>query len=236
MRVLFIGNSHTFFNDMPHLFASMCRELTGETPEATMLAYGGRSLQWHCDEYFALRFAILYGNYDYCVLQQQAHPFPGVETTETWGMRIIELCKANGVTPVVYMTWAEKAKPENFAVMESTYTALASATGALLAPVGRAFDRLRREHPELELYYRDGEHASPAGDYLIAAMLAGLLTKKDVRALSSSAIDFRVSIDMENNRVSALESAADCRITLDEAEAALLRATVQEELEKEKSE
>ena len=26
MRVLFIGNSHTYYNDMPHLFAQICRE------------------------------------------------------------------------------------------------------------------------------------------------------------------------------------------------------------------
>ncbi len=50
MRVLFVGNSHTFFNDMPALFASMCAELTGERPEVTMLAYPGRSLEWHCQE------------------------------------------------------------------------------------------------------------------------------------------------------------------------------------------
>ena len=29
MRVLFIGNSHTYFNDMPHLFAQMAERLTG---------------------------------------------------------------------------------------------------------------------------------------------------------------------------------------------------------------
>ena len=32
MRVLFVGNSHTYVNDMPHTFAVMCRDLTGEMP------------------------------------------------------------------------------------------------------------------------------------------------------------------------------------------------------------
>ena len=79
MRVLFVGNSHTYFNDMPAQFARMVRELTGRKPEVEMLAYSGRSLSWHREEYFALRFALLRGGFDYCVLQQQAHPFPGEE-------------------------------------------------------------------------------------------------------------------------------------------------------------
>ena len=74
MRVLFIGNSHTYFNDMPHTFAGMVQSLTGARPEVTMLAYSDRDLAWHREEYFAVRFALLYGNYDYCVLQQQANP------------------------------------------------------------------------------------------------------------------------------------------------------------------
>ena len=44
MKVLFVGNSHTYFNDMPRLFAEMCGRLTGTEAEVTMLAYPGRSL------------------------------------------------------------------------------------------------------------------------------------------------------------------------------------------------
>ena len=47
MKVLFVGNSHTYYNDMPRLFAMMCARLTGDEPEVTMLAYSGRSLAWH---------------------------------------------------------------------------------------------------------------------------------------------------------------------------------------------
>ena len=44
MKVLFVGNSHTYFNDMPRLFARMCAALTGEKPEVQMLAYSNRGL------------------------------------------------------------------------------------------------------------------------------------------------------------------------------------------------
>ena len=50
MKILFIGNSHTFMNDMPALVRDMVREVTGEECECVMLAYGGRSLKWHMSE------------------------------------------------------------------------------------------------------------------------------------------------------------------------------------------
>ena len=44
MKILFIGNSHTFMNDMPQLVKEMIISATGEECEVFMLAYGGRSL------------------------------------------------------------------------------------------------------------------------------------------------------------------------------------------------
>ncbi len=50
MKILFIGNSHTFMNDKPSLVRDMVTEVTGERCETVMLAYGGRSLKWHMSE------------------------------------------------------------------------------------------------------------------------------------------------------------------------------------------
>ena len=73
MKVLFVGNSHTFFNDMPELFATFVEKTTGEKPEVVMLAYGGRDYKWHRKEYFALRFNLMYGGYDYCTTGAHLH-------------------------------------------------------------------------------------------------------------------------------------------------------------------
>ena len=192
MKVLFLGNSHTYYNDMPRLFAMMCGELTGKEPGVTMLAYSGRSLAWHMEEFFSLRFALLYGGYDYCVIQQQAHPFPGEETTAENAEKIVSLCAAGGVKPVLYMTWAERVRPENAAMLSRFYRRLAEKTGALLCPVGELFEATRTGHPEIDLYAGDGEHASPAGDYLIAASFTALLTGRgDLSRLSARCLDFR---------------------------------------------
>lgn len=214
MKVLFIGNSHTYFNDMPQLFAAMCKKAAGVETEVTMLAYSGRTLEWHEKEYFSIRFNLLYGNYDYCVIQQAAHPFPPEEETAPYAKQIITLCKAVGAAPVLYMTWAEKARPENQRVMTDVYTRLASETGALLAPVGLIWQEVRRRRPDIELYYPDGAHASAYGDYLAAAVFCTVIAKGDLRKLDASALDFTkgMTIQFERPRVIEEASAIPCQL------------------------
>ena len=231
MRVLFIGNSHTYFHDMPHTFARMCAQVTGQMPEVTMQAYSNRSLAWHREEYFSLRFALLYGHYDYCVLQQQAHPFPDEALTRRSVKRILSLCEFAGTKPVLMMTWAEQAHPEHFLPMQRFYTALAAETGALLAPVGELFDSIRITHPEIELYWHDGEHASAYGDYLIAATLAALLCgTNDLSALDDQAIDFALDFEGEDGMPLAKECAAECAVQLDAEKASVIRSLISQRL------
>ena len=226
MRVLFVGNSHSYFNDMPALFARMCEELTGERPEVTLLAYSGRSLAWHREEYFALRFALLQGRYDYCVLQQQAHPFPGEPATEEALRQILPLCEKGGAKPVLYMTWPEKAKPQNAAPMIDSYEALAERLGAALAPVGELFESFRGT--DIELYWQDGEHASPYGSYLTAATLAALLCgTRELDRVSDRGFDFRAVYDKSTGQLPrAEEDAVREEIELDPKKTARLKAAV----------
>lgn len=223
MKVLFIGNSHTYFNDMPHLFATMCESLTGEQTDVTMLAFSNRRLDWHCEEYFSVRFALLYGGYDYCVMQQFGHPIPPIEETEPPLKKLIDLCRTVGTKPVLYMTWAKKNEPENAALISEIYRTLAEKYHTLLAPIADAFEAMRTDHPEIDLYWFDGSHASPYGDYLIAATLALLLTgSRDLTKLKDRMIDFRVRFAKEQNPT-AVEQASDAEKTADPVIASILR-------------
>ena len=158
MKVLFLGNSHTFYNDMPATFADLYEAATGERPDVTLLAHPGKRWDWHWHEYYELRFNLMYGKYDYCIIQQGAHPFPGEEITLETGKKIIALCKECGVKPVVSMTWAEKAYPEHQQIMCDTYEKLAQETDGILSPVGRIWEKVRQEAPDIELYYKDDMH------------------------------------------------------------------------------
>ncbi len=229
-KVLFIGNSHTFFNDMPELFARFC-ELDGEKPEVTMLAYPGKYLDWHMSEYFATRFNILYGHYDYCIIQQGAHPFPEVESTFTNGKRIIGMCRTAGTTPVIVMTWAEKRFPENQQKMIDCYTKLAAETDSLLSPVGLVWQKLQATNPEIELYWKDGEHASIYGDYLIAACNYAVVTGKKDLDLPPIGLDFAKDLEI-GSPLKLLEDPALCDIELDPEKTKIILAAISEELKK----
>ena len=62
LRILFIGNSHTYFNDMPAMVAEKARK-AGFDCEVTMIAHGGCCLGLIFRN--GCRFNILYGHYDY---------------------------------------------------------------------------------------------------------------------------------------------------------------------------
>lgn len=198
-KVLFIGNSHTYMNDMPELTRRMIEDTTGESCEVFMLAYSARPLKWHLEEeYFAVRFNILHGGYDYCVIQEQAHPMPPEKDTIRCMDRIIKLCKEAGTTPIVFETWAEKAKPENQAEMNRRYRAIAEQNGVLLAPIGEVWERVLNmlsDIPEADLYYHDGAHASAVGDYLVATVLTKVITGKLPKEDFLTAFDFSLPDD-----------------------------------------
>ena len=77
------------------------------------------------------------------------------------------------------MTWAEKAHPENQGEMTEAYRRTAREQALLLAPVGEVWQAFRKEHPDIELYFTDGAHASPAGSLLAAAVIFKTLLQKE---------------------------------------------------------
>ncbi len=227
MKVLFIGNSHTYFNDMPKLFSDMCGSLSGERAEVTMLAYSNRKLAWHEKEYFSIRFALLYGGYDYCVIQQFGHPMPPREETGPVFDRLAGLCRRVGTEPVLFMTWARKNEPEKAREISALYRALAEKHRAPIAPIAELYEDIQTTHPEIELYHNDGSHASPYGTYLIAATFAALFTRpQSLNRLSDLSNDFRVRFN-ENEPPSACEDAASVPVRLDPDKAKAIRSAVE---------
>ena len=194
-----------------------------------MLAYGGRGYRWHRKEYTAMRFNLMYGGYDYAVLQQSAHPYPEIEETLDYGSDIIGLCHRQGVKPVVFMTWAEKRFPENQQKMIDTCEKLAAENNALLAPIGKVWERVNKEHPEIELYFADGEHAGPYGDFLISCVLCKLLTGDISEDVSGYGLDFFGGVKgFDMQRPVLLEDKELVKTELDKEKTDIIIKTVKE--------
>ncbi len=215
MKVLWIGNSHTFFHDMPQLTALLYEAGTKETLEVTMLTQPGKDWEWHIEQYFEIRFALKYGHYDYCILQQVAHPFPGKEPTFKHGKQLIDMCREAGTKPVITTTWAKKAEPENQQIMIDTYKELAVQNKVLLSPVGEVWQTVQMRYPDIDLYHKDGAHASPYGAYLNACCHYRALTAKACMGLPNIGKNYIKDINQERIRYQAAGIADDVDVELD---------------------
>ena len=166
LRILFIGNSHTYYNDMPNMVAEKSRK-EGYDCEVTMIAHGGWFLEQHVQEP-DVRFNILYGQYDYVVLQEHSHPFGPEEKLFDAVRQLNTWIREANAKPLVYMTWAKKDEPDQQARMTKAFRQAAEEANALLAPVGELWWEYRKNHQEVEMYAEDNAHASREGSEFAA--------------------------------------------------------------------
>lgn len=202
MRVLFIGNSHTYFNDMPHIFKLICQE--NDIPmEVTMLAHGYKGLDFHQKEP-EVRFNILYGDYDYVVLQHLQSGFDEkvLNTSVEAIKKIIDMA---GAKTVLYMPWTIKSEEDKQEAMSDAYLNLGKRLNIPVAPVGLVWWKFKKSHPEVELYFKDDKHASPTGSTLAAYTIFNCIFGKRARTKNP------LYIDMENEIENVIENRDCCK-------------------------
>ena len=161
LSILFIGNSHTYANDMPVMVRRRAED-AGYECRIAMLAHGGWYLAQHAEEP-EVRFNILYGRYDYVVLQEYAHPFGPEEKFLNAAVKLSDMIRKAGSTPVIFACWARQSEPEMQAKMNEAHKRVAEAIGAPVADVGENWWGYQESWPDLNVYAEDGEHPSVAG-------------------------------------------------------------------------
>ncbi|MBZ5725335.1 MAG: SGNH/GDSL hydrolase family protein [Acidobacteriia bacterium] len=181
LRVLFIGNSYTYFNNLPEIFAGLA--MAGQPAlrvEAAAITVGGSTLAQHRQRGEAQK-AIREGHWDYVVLQEQSalgtpllvngasqptDPAGFWQSVRDFDREI----KAAGAKTVLYHTWAVRAAPESQPMLDYAYLKIASELGAIDVPAGPAWQESMHGTPAVgvNLYYVDGAHPSQAGSYLAA--------------------------------------------------------------------
>jgi hypothetical protein len=73
------------------------------------------------------------------------------------------------------------------AQLRSCYTDLADELGAIVAPVGDAWQNAVTQNPQLDLWYRDGLHSSETGTYLAACVFYAVVYQQSPEALMYTA-------------------------------------------------
>jgi hypothetical protein len=185
MRVLFIGNSLTYFNNLPRLVAALA-DSAHQPPMSTRMIVGpGFTLRRHWEDGFTAA-ALREPSWDYVVLQEQgafglpAEMVNGLTRFRPtvffdYARRFDRAIREGGAKTVFFQSWAARDLPDDQDTINGIYTSIANELGARVAPVGMAWRESLRKRRSLHLYQADGSHPSPAGSYLAACVFYATL-------------------------------------------------------------
>jgi len=181
-RVLFVGNSLTYANDLPGMVSAISRRGGGAPAlEVEAVTLPNVSLEDHWARKEALR-AIERGGWSHVVLQQGPSSLPESRANlVAWTKRFAKKIRAVDARPALYMVWPSAARSGDLPRVEASYAAAAEAVDGLLLPAGAAWRAAWRRDPELPLYGPDGFHPSPLGTYLAAIVVEAALTGRPPR-------------------------------------------------------
>lgn len=203
IRILFIGNSYTYYNSSPELVKALIQEkFPDQVVETQLISGGGMTLADHWQNERTIE-TIRTGDWDYVVLQEQSKLGMAVmiDNDLYFGQTgrffeharkfDAEITKADART-VFLMTWSVRDRPNEQAILTHAYSEIAKELGAIVAPVGLVWDELRT-NPALDLYADDGGHPSPQGSYVSAVTLYATLMADDPSGLSGTLSGYRLS-------------------------------------------
>jgi len=208
VRVLFIGNSFTYVNDLPRIVTAMSRADQGGGPrvDCRMVAFPGFSLEDHWKKGDARR-AIEEQPWDFVILQQgPSASEDGRQVLVEYASRFAPLIRKAGARVAFYMPWPSGDRRQDFPGVSASYRQAARVTQGLVLPAGEAWEKAFRRDPKVELYGPDNLHPTSEGSYLAALVVYAGLTGRPVANVPAS-----------------LSLGSDGKLEIPEADAAMLR-------------
>jgi hypothetical protein len=196
LRVLFIGNSYTYVNDLPRMLARIAA--TAGTPPAIttdQVVQGGATLHDHWNDGVA-QARIAKEQWTHVVLQGQSleAAYPSVDFA-AMAPQLGAVITAAGARPGLFVTWARAAGDASYnPAMGSFFSpeemqdritygyddVARKMPGSILSCVGEAFRAALRDQPQIVLHQADRSHPTVAGTYLAASTFYVALTGNPV--------------------------------------------------------
>jgi hypothetical protein len=220
LRVLFIGNSHTYYNDLPQLFVDLSAS-GGHPAVKDMSAPGGYTLEQHTTNANTLS-KIALGNWDYVVLQEHSL-YPVIDFYRYGSMypaaRLLDsLITSYGQQTALYMTWGWRNggahsvdghfSPDfvDFFHMQDSvsaaYNMLANELNATLVPCGNAWATAWAIDSSNTFWQEDTYHPTLIGSYLAACVFY-------FRLFHESPVGLPFTAGIDSSIVAFLQSAAE---------------------------
>lgn len=190
-KVLFVGNSFTYYNNSLHnhfrrLVAQSGYDFKKPTRARIMTISGG-----HLPEH-AGGLPHVVAAEDWDVVVMHGHSLGPISEATAGPFRdaarnYSALIRSEGARPVFFMTWAYTGRPEMTAQLDQAYTAIGRELEAEVVPVGLAFERVTNDKPDIALRVADARHPTLAGTYLAACIFYAALMKQSPQGLDYTA-------------------------------------------------
>ncbi|MCA6078932.1 SGNH/GDSL hydrolase family protein [Fulvivirga sedimenti] len=184
IRVLFVGNSFTYYYNLPQVVSAMAKTQGLEiiTRQSTV---GGSNLEEHWKEQKGTRTRRLLDSleWDYVVLNN--HSRSTIDTPDEfseYGKKFVDLIRSKGAEPVFMQTWGYKSNPLMIRTIIPKYAELSAQTGSYLVPGGELFMEARKWRPDLEMF-QDDKHPSPNGTYMLGLAFYKFFTGRSTEAI-----------------------------------------------------
>lgn len=207
-RVLFIGNSLTYFNDLPGTVAGLASSVK-QTIEVSSVARPNFALIDHVEGRSNAVEVIQGADWDYVVLQQGPSSLDLSRDTLVLATHLLDpYIRAAGGRSALLMVWPESARFEFFADVRASYQLAAQEVDGRFLPAGEAWLGAWALDPQLQLYGPDGYHPSELGTYLAALVVFEGITGHDGRSLPAQAIVGGRTLSLPAGRVRLLQQAA----------------------------
>lgn len=185
MRVLFVGNSYTYFWNLPQTVEAMAHSQEVALVARKSTAGGTNWKQhWEGDKGLETRKIIKEGEWDVVILQNHSRStLDDLEQFMEYGNKLIELVNETGAKPVLYETWSRAYNPLMINQIKEGYHALADRHQLEVVHIGEIWDMALELRPDLRLYDPDQSHPSTIGAYLTACAFYSHLTGNSVDPL-----------------------------------------------------
>lgn len=179
IKVLFVGNSFTYFYNLPQVVSSMAKtqNIDIETRQSTV---GGSNLEqhWKSERGTKTRLLLETKDWDYVVFNN--HSLSAIDNPKDfieYGQKFTDLVRKKGAEPVFMMTWAYKSNPLMQTEITRMYKKLSEITKSDYVPCGPLFAKARKERSDLNLF-ADDKHPSSNGTYLLGLSFYKYFTGK----------------------------------------------------------
>ncbi len=214
-RVLFLGNSLTYSNDLPEMVRVLALA-AGTRWDITAVVVPGVGLEDHFRSATVQRL-LTEKHWDIVVLQQGPTTLASSRAhLRTWTAEFGALIERAGGRPALYEVWPDSNWSgarflADFDRVRDSYALAAQDVAGIFLPAGEAWRMAWETDPRLPLYGGDSFHPSAMGTYLAALTIVGRLANRSVEGLPGSlrASDGRMLVQISAAQALALQKAAD---------------------------